>query len=64
MKRLDMNLNWTVERDGTGVRHPISLPHDCMIYEKREKDSPAGAACGYFLPGKYLYRKNFSADPA
>ena len=61
MKKIDFNLGWTVERDGTGVRHAVSLPHDCMIYEKREKDSPTGGAGGYFLPGKYFYRKSFAA---
>ena len=61
MKKLNFNLDWTVEKDGTGMRHAVTLPHDCMIYEKREKDSPVGGAGGFFLPGKYIYRKVFTA---
>ena len=63
MKKLNFNQDWTVEKEGTGIRHAVSLPHDCMIYEKREKDSPTGGAGGFFLPGKYVYRKTFAADP-
>ncbi|MBR6321454.1 MAG: DUF4982 domain-containing protein, partial [Lachnospiraceae bacterium] len=61
MRKIDFNMNWTVEKDGTGIRHHVDLPHDSMIYEKREKDSPAGGAGGFFVSGKYLYRKSFEA---
>ena len=35
-----------------------------MICEKREQNSPVGGAGGFFLPGKYIYRRTFAADPS
>ena len=45
MRRIDCNGNWSVEKEGTGENRAVHLPHDGMIYEKRDKDAaPAGAA--------------------
>ena len=36
MRRIDCNGNWSVEKEGTGENRAVHLPHDGMIYEKRD----------------------------
>ena len=57
MRRIDCNGNWSVEKEGTGENRAVHLPHDGMIYEKRDKDAAPAGACAYFHEGKYIYRK-------
>ncbi len=61
MKKLDFNQNWTVQKDGSNVVRTVNLPHDAMLFENRRKDSPCAGASGYFEPGRYLYKKLFTA---
>ena len=61
MKKTDFNRGWTVQKQGEDSFTVINLPHDAMIYEKRSSSSPAAGACGYFLPGAYIYEKVFDA---
>lgn len=62
MEKKSFNTRWTFykENDEKNAKK-VTLPHDAMIYEDRAKDSPAGAACGYFKGGKYYYEKTFTA---
>lgn len=65
------NEGWTFEKvDGDdrlkafyGEKKAVSvtLPHDAMIREKREKDCPAGAQSGFYPGGVYSYEKSFFA---
>ena len=60
MKKLDFNRGWTVRKDGENEARRVDLPHDAMLFERREKNSPAAGACGYFFGGKYFYEKKFA----
>ena len=65
------NEGWTFEKAGQDDRLkafygnnyavPVTLPHDAMIREKREKDCPAGAQSGFYPGGVYTYEKAFTA---
>lgn len=66
------NEGWTFEKadkddrlkDFYGTNHVavITLPHDAMIREKRQKDCPAGAQSGFYPGGTYTYKKSFTAS--
>ena len=68
------NEGWTFEKADSGDRLkafygenkavPVTLPHDAMIREKRDKDCPAGAQSGFYPGGVYIYEKVFSAPKA
>lgn len=60
MKIIDFNQNWKFKKNDAREWQNITLPHDAMIHEKREADSPGGSAHGYFPGGCYLYEKKFS----
>lgn len=65
------NEGWTFEKAGQddrlkafyGNNHvaPVTLPHDAMIREKRQKDCPSGAQSGFYPGGVYTYEKSFTA---
>lgn len=68
MKQTCFNEGWTVQKVGptTGpwaVKEEsvqqVTLPHDAMLHDKRDPESPSGGACSYFVPGAYEYRKTF-----
>ena len=40
----------------------VTLPHDAMIREKRDKDCPSGAQSGFYPGGVYTYEKKFMAQ--
>lgn len=56
---LPFNDNWRFYKAG-GTPISVTLPHDAMIYEKRQADCPNGVNTGYFPGGVYYYEKNFS----
>lgn len=62
MQIADFNSGWTFMREG-GEPLPVTLPHDAMIHERRDPDSPGGSADGYFPGGRYVYRKEFAVGP-
>lgn len=63
MIKSDFNREWTVRNlAGAAAVIQVTLPHDAMIFEKREKTNPAGAACGFFTGGDYEYTKQFHVD--
>ena len=65
------NEGWTFEKAdkddrlkafyGNNQAVPVTLPHDAMIREKRDKDCPAGAQNGFYPGGVYTYEKLFTA---
>ena len=61
MIRNSFNDNWVyTKKDGT-AKQVVTLPHDAMIHDKRDADSPGGSALGYFVGGVYVYEKTFTA---
>jgi beta-galactosidase/beta-glucuronidase len=55
METINFNKGWVL-----GGK-PITLPHDAMLYEKRDAKAKDGAAAGYFTGGVYEYEKTFTA---
>lgn len=37
----------------------VTLPHDAMVHEERNREAVTGAAGGYYPGGSYVYTKNF-----
>ena len=74
MQCLKFNEGWTFEKAGQDDRLKafygerkaslVTLPHDAMIREKREKDCPAGAQSGFYPGGAYTYEKSFFVPEA
>ena len=63
MKQHDFNRSWTVRKEGCADVRTVDLPDDAMLFEKRDRQSPASGACAYFYGGKYIYEKTFSVTP-
>lgn len=57
MIRLDFNREWTLKTPDNTKAVTVNLPHDAMLHEPRKKDSLTGSAAAYYLPGRYIYRK-------
>lgn len=76
MIKQNFNRNWTVQElvsdltESTlgNVKIPekiqVTLPHDAMVFGKRDKKNPAGGACGFYAGGDYEYTKSFYVDKA
>lgn len=58
--KFELNAGWTVERAGE-VPTPVTLPHDAMIHERRDRKAPAGPASGFYPGGLYVYRTRITA---
>ena len=58
MKKINFNQDWEFRKENGEVQI-VTLPHDAMIHEEREPDSPGGSALAYFPGGKYIYEKKF-----
>ena len=61
MKKLDLNRNWTVRKEGSDAVKTVNLPHDAMLYEPRSREMKSSGGGGYFENGKYTYTKMFEA---
>ena len=60
MIKTNFNLDWQFKCvDSDEAPQSINLPHDAMLYEKRDRNAPTAGACGYFPGGAYEYRKTF-----
>lgn len=74
MKKLNFNKNWTVQKLVSNLTEeflgnldaqkiiPVTLPHDAMIFEKRDPKNPAGGACGFYPGGDYEYTRHFHVE--
>ena len=60
MKKQDFNENWQFHKQDSQDVQVVNLPHDAMIHEKRDAESPGGSAVGYFPGGVYVYQKDFA----
>ena len=68
----NFNEDWTFEKAdqadrlkafyGNSDAVAVTLPHDAMIREKRDKDCPSGAQSGFYPGGVYTYEKAFMAQ--
>lgn len=68
----NFNEDWTFEKAdqadrlkafyGNSNAVVVTLPHDAMIREKRDKDCPSGAQSGFYPGGVYTYEKAFMAQ--
>lgn len=63
MKKTDFNQGWSFIKKGEAAR-TVNLPHDAMLYEKRDPECLNGKSTGYFPGGQYTYRKTFQAPAA
>ena len=57
MKKQLFNDNWKFQKAGTQEVKNICLPHDAMIFEKRDPNAPSGDAEAFFEAGSYVYEK-------
>ena len=72
MKRESFNSGWlfcrgsgtALERTINGAQTPVpvTLPHDAMIGEARDSQTPTGNATGYYPVGTVHYTKEFEWD--
>lgn len=60
---MDFNRGWLFRKEG-GDATLVDLPHDAMLWERRDPCCPAGKQSGYFPGGKYIYEKRFILDYA
>lgn len=59
MKRQDFNQGWKYHKEGSDKVIPVTLPHDAMIHDTRDPESPGSHANAYFPGGVYVYEKSF-----
>lgn len=59
MSKILFNDNWTVQKDGKNKSYFVTLPHDAMIYEKRDPDCINGCDTGFYPGGLYTYTKEW-----
>jgi len=61
MEKINFNQGWTFYKDGQpGTSQVLDLPHDAMLHEQRDPDSPGTSAIAFFQGGKYVYEKTFA----
>ena len=44
MIKYDFNREWTYYKEGSDSKKKVNLPHDAMIYERRNRENPSGGA--------------------
>lgn len=59
MSKIHFNDNWTVQKEGEHKLYNVTLPHDAMIYEKRDPDCVNGCDTGFYPGGCYIYTKDW-----
>lgn len=60
MRKQEFNQEWIFSKEGSEKKESVTLPHDAMLHEKRDPESPGTHAAAYFPGGKYMYEKEFS----
>lgn len=61
MIRKSFNDSWKFWIKNGAERFLVTLPHDAMIRQPRDPQSPSGSAQGFFPGGEYVYEKSFRA---
>ncbi|WP_081624165.1 glycoside hydrolase family 2 TIM barrel-domain containing protein [Arthrobacter sp. 135MFCol5.1] len=65
MKRTSFNTDWLVSGiAGSTESTAVTLPHDAMLYEKRDPATANGYHTGFYPGGVYRYSKTFTAPQA
>ena len=65
MKKISFNDHWTYKKVGENFEpKAVTLPHDAMLFEKRDRKAATAGACGYFPGGTYEYSKRFTLTEA
>jgi hypothetical protein len=65
MKRTPFNTDWLVSGiAGSAKPTAVTLPHDAMLYEKRDPATANGYHTGFYPGGVYRYSKTFVAPEA
>lgn len=59
MLQIDFCKEWKFRKKGAEGSTFVTLPHDAMIYEDRDKECESGSAGAYFPGGVYEYEKEF-----
>jgi hypothetical protein len=59
MKTINFCYDWKFRKQEAENTELVNLPHDAMIHEKRDPQSPSGSAGAYFPGGVYEYEKTF-----
>lgn len=57
MKKYLWNENWSYKKQGREEVRVLTLPHDAMLEEIRDPNSPGGSAAAWFQGGTYEYEK-------
>ena len=60
--KIDFNKNWSFYKQGCDEKQIVDLPHDAMLYEKRDASCPNGQNTGYFPGGCYIYEKTLEVS--
>ncbi|GHU98584.1 hypothetical protein FACS189483_06800 [Spirochaetia bacterium] len=60
MEKQDFNSQWTFYKQGDTNRRIVDIPHDAMLHEARNPESPGRSANAFFPGGRYVYEKTFS----
>ena len=55
MDKINFNLDWSYSKIGDKNKIKCELPHDAMIYEKRNLSSQGGINISYFEGYDYEY---------
>ncbi|MBR2889222.1 MAG: DUF4982 domain-containing protein [Oscillospiraceae bacterium] len=64
MIKICFNEGWTCRHlDAPGPGHPVTIPHDAMLAEKRTELAPSGINGAWFEGYDYLYEKHFTPGP-
>ncbi|MEJ5246338.1 MAG: glycoside hydrolase family 2 TIM barrel-domain containing protein [Caldilinea sp.] len=61
MRKQDFNREWRFCKEGRAGAQIVDLPHDAMLHDARDPNSPGGSAVGFFIGGVYVYEKTFLA---
>lgn len=61
MLRLPFVDDWTVRSDTATEATAVTLPHDAMLFEQRDPNTPNAHHTGFYPGGVYRYEKRFFA---
>ncbi|MCR5032498.1 MAG: DUF4982 domain-containing protein [Lachnospiraceae bacterium] len=58
------NKGWIFYKEGQEEQaKAVTLPHDAMLWEERDKANPSAGAGAYFAGGTYIYEKKLAVRP-
>lgn len=62
MTKINFNEGWLCRRLPEGEPFKVHVPHDAMLLDKRDANSPGGVNSGWYAASDYEYEKSFTAD--